>query len=63
MLGNPLQQQYLDGAQQAFENQSRYGNIIGLQWIHVENLNDTGEDFGEQILNAVDIVAVEVMKY
>lgn len=59
---NVIQQQYLDEVQQAFENQSRHANTIGLQWINVEYFNDIEEEFDEQILNAVDIVAVEVRK-
>ncbi|TMW48189.1 hypothetical protein DOY81_006735, partial [Sarcophaga bullata] len=57
--GNDLQQQYMDSIQQAFDNQSRHNNIIGLQWINLEGLNETEEDFNEKILNAVDLVAVE----
>ncbi|XP_037823173.1 uncharacterized protein LOC119611595, partial [Lucilia sericata] len=59
IIFNELQQQYLDDVQQVFENQSRYGNTIGLQWINVANFNDTDEDLNEQILAAVDLVAVE----
>lgn len=64
-----LQQEYLDAVQQAFDNQSQHGNIIGLQWINVKLFRDIQEpgeednwadqEFKEQILKAVDI-ATEV---
>lgn len=59
--GNVLQQQYIDAIQQAFDNQSMHNNIIGLQWINLESLNESEEDLNEKILNAVDLVAVEVI--
>ncbi|XP_046806357.1 uncharacterized protein LOC111674785 [Lucilia cuprina] len=59
IIFNELQQQYLDDVQQVFENQSRHGNTIGLQWINIANFNETDEDLNEQILGAVDLVAVE----
>lgn len=66
---NLLQQQYLDDIQMAFKNQSKHGNIIGLQWIDVglfynnytEMEGENEQDFEEIMLNAVDIVAVEVI--
>ncbi|XP_058984610.1 uncharacterized protein LOC101895628 [Musca domestica] len=60
-----LQQEYLDAVQQAFDNQSQHGNIIGLQWINVKLFRDIQEpgeednwadqEFKEHILKAVDI--------
>ncbi|XP_075161285.1 ionotropic receptor 92a [Haematobia irritans] len=61
---NTMQQEYLDAVHQAFQYQSLNGNIIGLQWLDVQNFNDDPNDemddyngeFEEHVLNAVNIV-------
>lgn len=62
-LENDLQQQYLESVQQAFQNQSRNGNGIGLQWIKVSHSNDNREQFEEKVLNAVNLMVVEVKPF
>uniref|UniRef100_A0A1A9UEZ6 Ionotropic glutamate receptor C-terminal domain-containing protein n=1 Tax=Glossina austeni TaxID=7395 RepID=A0A1A9UEZ6_GLOAU len=49
-----LQELYLNAIQQAFDQQTQRGHVIGLQWIDIRSMNST--QYEEVILNAVNVV-------